>query len=129
LNKRDGNIGRPKNKVCKICGRKSIYPEKDPLFGGWRYPLKPICFDCLMMQDNLFEHIRARKLPRKMNDTAELLFPLVIFDTTSNTVVGKYNTKQEVLLAVEKYREEGKSRAKILVLYYPRYYDYTDYFT
>jgi hypothetical protein len=112
LNKSDGNIGRPQNKVCKICGRKKIHPEKDYLRGGWRYPLKPICYDCLMMQNSLFEHIRARKLPRKMNDNAKLLFPLVIFDITSNTVVGKYNTKQEVLSAIAKYQEEGKSPAK-----------------
>jgi capsule polysaccharide modification protein KpsS len=128
MNKRDGNIGRPPNRVCKVCGRKRVYPEKGSRHGGWRYPLKPICFDCLMIQNSLFEHIRTRKLPRKMDDNAKLLFPLIVFDTNSNTTVGQYKTKEEVLSAVAKYQTEGKSRSRILVIHHPTYYDYTDYF-
>lgn len=128
MNRRDGNIGRPPNKVCKVCRRKSVYPEKGSRHGGWRYPLKSVCFDCLMIENNLFEHIRARKLPRKMDDNAKILFPLIVFDTISSVIVGQYETKQEVLSAVAKYQNDGKSRSRILVINYPSYYDYTDYF-
>ncbi|HEY9385853.1 MAG TPA: hypothetical protein VIP70_02345 [Nitrososphaeraceae archaeon] len=110
MNNRDGNIGRPSNRVCRICGRKKVYTEKG--FGGWSYPIKPICFDCLMIQNNLFNHIRARKLPVKMDDNAKLLFPLLVFDTKSNIIIGQYKTKQETLSAIAKYQNERKSRAK-----------------
>ena len=92
-------IGRPPNKTCLICGRKSIYPDKD--FGDWFYPREQTCFDCLMIGCNRFDKIRARKLPGKMNDTAELLFPLTVYDTSNNTKIGEYHNKQDVLAAVK----------------------------
>jgi hypothetical protein len=64
-----------------------------------------------------------------MNDTAELLFPLTVYDTSNNTKIGEYNTKEEVLAAVDKYKQERISRAKILVIHYPTFYNFTDYFT
>ena len=64
-----------------------------------------------------------------MNDRAELLFPLTVVDTSNNTKVGEYHNKQDVLAAVEKYKQERKSRSKILVIYYPTFYNFTDYFT
>jgi hypothetical protein len=120
-------IGRPPNKTCLICGRKSIYPEK--AFGDWFYPREQICFDCLMISRSRFDMIRARKLPGKMNDRAKLLFPLTVYDTSNNTKVGEYHTKQDVLDAVDNYKQERKSRSKILVIHYPTYYNFTDYFT
>jgi hypothetical protein len=63
-----------------------------------------------------------------MNDRAELLFPLTVVDTSNNTEVGEYHTKQDVLAAVDKYKRERKSRAKILVIHYPTYYNFTEYF-
>jgi hypothetical protein len=81
-----------------------------------------------MISCNRFDKIRARKLPGKMNDKAELLFPLTVYDTSNNTKVGEYHTKQDVLAAVDKYKQERKSRAKILVIHYPTYYNFTDYF-
>jgi hypothetical protein len=64
-----------------------------------------------------------------MNDRVELLFPLTVVDTSNNTKIGEYHTKQGVLAAVEKCKQERKSRAKILVIHYPTYYNFTDYFT
>jgi len=114
------------NKVCLNCSRKSIYPEKD--FSDWFYPREETCFDCIMVRCNRCDKIRARKLPEKMKDRADLLFPLTVYDT-SNTKIGVYHTKQDVLTAVHNYKQERKSRAKILVIHYPTYYNFTDYFT
>jgi capsule polysaccharide modification protein KpsS len=122
-----GNQGRPPNMTCLSCGRKSIYPEK--VFSDWFYPREQTCFDCLMINRSRFDKIRARKLPGKMNDTAELLFPLTVYDTSNNTKVGEYHSKQDVLDAVDNYKQEKKSRAKILIIHYPTYYNFTDYFT
>ena len=63
-----------------------------------------------------------------MNDRADLLFPLTVYDTSNNTKIGEYHTKQDVLAAVEKYKQERKSRAKILVIHYPTFYNFTSYF-
>jgi capsule polysaccharide modification protein KpsS len=82
-----------------------------------------------MINRSRFDKIRARKLPGKMNDTAELLFPLTVYDTSNNTKVGEYHSKQDVLDAVDNYKQEKKSRAKILIIHYPTYYNFTDYFT
>jgi len=82
-----------------------------------------------MISRSRFDKIRARKLPGKMSNKAELLFPLTVFDTSNNTKVGEYQTKQDVLTAVDKYKQERNSRAKILVIHYPTYYNFTDYFT
>ena len=120
-------IGRPPNKTCLICSRKSIYPEKD--FSDWFYPREETCFDCIMVRCNRCDKIRARKLPEKMKDRADLLFPLTVYDTSNNTKIGEFYNKQDVLAAVEKYKQERKSRAKILVIHYPTYYNFTDYFT
>jgi hypothetical protein len=121
-------IGRPPNRTCLRCDRKSIYPEK--VFGDWFYPRQQICFDCIMMFDcNRHDKIRARKLPEKMKDRADLLFPLTVYDTSNNTKVGEYHMKEEVLAAVDKYKQERKSRARILVIHYPTFYNFTDYFT
>jgi hypothetical protein len=65
----------------------------------------------------------------KMKDRAELLFPLTVYDTSNNTKVGEYHNKQGVLAAVNKYKQERKSRANILIIHYPTFYNFTDYFT
>ena len=123
----NGTLERPPNKNCLQCNRKTVYPEN--MFGDWFYPREQTCFDCLMVRCNRFDKIRSRKLPGKMNDRAELLFPLTVYDTSNNTKVGEYHSKQDVLDAVKKYKKERKSRAKILVIHYPTYYNFTDYFT
>jgi hypothetical protein len=64
-----------------------------------------------------------------MNDKAELLFPLTVVDTSNNTKIGEYYNKEDVLAAVDKYKRERKSRAKILIIHYPTFYNFTDYFT
>jgi hypothetical protein len=64
-----------------------------------------------------------------MKDKAELLFPLTVYDTSNNTEIGEFHNKQDVLDAVDKYKQERKSRAKILVIHYPTFYNFTDYFT
>ena len=63
-----------------------------------------------------------------MNDRAELLFPLTVVDTSNNSNVGEYHNKQDVLVAVHNYKQERKSRAKILIIHYPTYYNFTGYF-
>jgi hypothetical protein len=118
---------RPPNKSCLQCNRKTVYPEK--MFGDWFYPRELTCFDCIMVRCNRYDKIRARKLPEKIKDRAELLFPLTVYDTSNNTKIGEYNTKQDVLDAVDNYKQERKSRSKILVIQYPTYYNFTDYFT
>ena len=45
------------------------------------------------------------------------LFPLTVIDTSNNTKVGELSTKQDILAAVDKYKQERKSRAKILVIH------------
>jgi hypothetical protein len=105
----------------------SIYPEK--LFGDWAYPRKQICFDCLMICCSRYDQIRPRKPPLKMSDKAELLFPLTVVDTSNNTKIGEYHNKEDVHSAVHNYKQERKSRAKILVIHYPTFYNFTDYFT
>ena len=82
-----------------------------------------------MIRSNRFDKISACKLPGKMNDRAELLFLLTVYDTSNNTKIGEYHNKQDVLGAVDKYKQERKSRAKILVIHYPTFYNFTDYFT
>jgi hypothetical protein len=94
------------------------------MFGEWFYPRKQTCFDCIIMFDcNRYDKIRARKLPEKMKDRADLLFPLSVYDTSNNAKIGEYYTKQEVLAAVDKYKQERKSRARILVIYYLSFYN------
>jgi hypothetical protein len=118
--------GRLPPKVCLRCNRKTVFPEK--VFDDWFYPRVQICFSCIMLDCGRYDKIRARKLPEKMKDRADLLFPLTICDTSNNTKIGEYHTKQEVLDAVDKYKQERKSRAKILVIHLPTYYNFTDYF-
>jgi hypothetical protein len=120
-----GIQARPPPKTCLQCGRKTVYPDK--MFGNWFYPRVQTCFDCLMIQNNRFDKIRPRKVPGKMKDRAELLFPLTVCDTSNNTKVGEFHNKQDTLDAVETYKKE--SRAKILVIHYPTYYNFTEYFT
>ena len=122
-----GLTGRPPTKNCFQCNRKTVYPEK--MFGDWFYPQVQVCFDCLMIQNNRYDKIRPRKAPGKMKDRAELLFPLTVYDTSNNTKIGEFHSKEAVLDAVNKYKQERKSRAKILVIHYPTFYNFTDYFT
>jgi hypothetical protein len=81
-----------------------------------------------MIHCGYFHCVRTRKIPQKLDDQAKILLPLMVIDTSNNTKVGEYHTKQEILAAVEKYKQQRKSRAKILVMHYPSYYNYTDYF-
>ena len=104
-----GNQGRPPNNTCIQCNRKTVYPEK--MFGDWFYPREQICFDCLMIGCSRYDQIRPRKPPSKMSDKAELLFPLTVVDTSNNTKIGEYHNKEDVLAAVDKYKQERKSRA------------------
>ena len=120
-------IERPPNKTCLQCNRKTVYPEK--MFDEWFYPREQTCFDCIMIRRSRFDKIRVRKLPEKIKDRADLLFPLTVYDTSNNTEVGEFHTKQDILDAVDKYKQERKSRAKILVIYLPTFYNFTDYFT
>jgi hypothetical protein len=98
------------------------------MFGDWFYPREQICFDCLMIDCSRFDQIRSRKPPSKMSDGAELLFPLTVVDTSNNTKVGEFHNKEDVLAAIDKYKQERKSRAKILIIHYPTFYNFTDYF-
>jgi hypothetical protein len=68
-------------------------------------------------QENLKIHIQD-KLPA-----------LTVIDTSNNTKVGEYHNKEDILAAVDKYKQERKSRAKILVIHLPTFYNFTDYFT
>jgi hypothetical protein len=122
----DAMIGlRPPAKICLDCNRKCVYPER--MFDDWFYPKEQICFDCLMINCNRYDQIRPRKPPGKMADRAELLFPLTVYDTSNNTKIGEYHNKEDVLAAVDKYKQERKSRARILVIHYPTFYNFTDY--
>jgi hypothetical protein len=123
------NLGieaRPPPKICLQCKRKTVYPDK--VFGDWFYPRVQICFSCIMISCGRYDKVRARKLPEKMKDRAICYFPLTVCDTSNNTKIGEYHTKQEVLNAVNRYKQERKSRAKILVFHYPSFYNFTDYF-
>ena len=64
-----------------------------------------------------------------MKDRAELLFPLTVCDTSNNTKIGEFHSKEDVMDAVDKYIQKRKSKAKILVLHQYTYYNFTDYFT
>jgi hypothetical protein len=90
-----GNTGRPPNKACRYCSRKKVYPEKCD--GGseskwWRYPSSQECFDCVMVHDGIFDQIRRRKKSKNKTKDQQLLFPLTIFDTAKNIMVGEYST-------------------------------------
>jgi hypothetical protein len=79
-----------------------------------------------MLDCGRYDKIRARKLPEKIKDTAHILFPLTVCDTSNNTKIGEFHNKQDVLAAIDKYKQERKSRDKILVIHYPTYYNFTD---
>lgn len=81
-----------------------------------------------MIQEKLYSDIKAKKIPRKMDESAKLLFPLIVYDTTKNVIVGQYENKEDVLSAVAKYQNQDKFQSRILVIHQPTYYDYTDYF-
>jgi hypothetical protein len=81
-----------------------------------------------MTECRRYDKIRARKVPAKMKDRADLLFPLTVYDTSNNTKIGEFHNKQDVLAAIDKYKQERKSRARILVINLPTYYNFTDYF-
>lgn len=123
----NGTLGRLPNKNCLQCNRKTVYPEK--MFDEWFYPREQTCFDCLMIGWSRYDQIRPRKPPSKMSDKAQLLFPLTVVDTSNNTKIGEYHNKEDVLAAVHKYKQERKSRAKILIIHYPTFYNFTNYFT
>jgi hypothetical protein len=99
------------------------------MFDDWFYPRELICFDCIMIGCCRYDKIRARKLPEKIRDKVGILFPLSVFDTSNNTKIGEFHNKADVLDAVNRYKRERKSRAKILVIHYLSFYNFTDYFT
>jgi hypothetical protein len=106
----NGHLTRP---VFAVVER--LFIRKKCLVTGFILESKYVLI-CIMMFDcNRYDKIRARKLPEKMKDRADLLFPITVYDTSNNTKVGEYHTKQEVLAAVNKYKQERKSRARILV--------------
>jgi hypothetical protein len=79
------------------------------MFNDWFYPRQQICFDCIMIECGRYDKIRARKLPEKMKDRADLLFPLTVYDISNNTRIGEYHNKEDLLAAVDKYKNERKS--------------------
>jgi hypothetical protein len=81
-----------------------------------------------MIECGMYNQIRTRKVPVRMDDRGEVLYPLSIYDLFDNTRIGEYHNKQDVLYAVARHKEERKSGAKILVMHYPSFYNYTDYF-
>jgi hypothetical protein len=140
IGKRNNNTGRPPNKACRYCCRKKVYPEK---FNGgsdskcWRYPSSQECFDCVMVHDGIFDQIRRRRHKSKNEKEKEqqLFFPLTIFDTTKNIMVGEYNTKEKVQNAIDRYQQssatqKNKNKASkvdmLVVIHYPDYLDFTD---
>ena len=81
-----------------------------------------------MIQERIYSEIKGKNIPRKMDESAKLLFPLIIYDTTKNVIVGKYENKEDVLAAVAKCQNQDESQSRILIIHYPTFYDYTDYF-
>src|SRR5688500_8150009 len=66
---------RPPNRVCEVCGRKAIPPEKRG--GKWVFRLVQKCDNCVMFENKLFDEIKKRKgiLPRSLKES-EAVFPL-----------------------------------------------------
>jgi hypothetical protein len=126
-------IRRPVNKTCEYCSRKNIYPEKQG--GNWVFPRILECFDCVMVHDGIFDQIRTRrrksKNEKKKNQQQQVLFPLTIFDTTKNIMVGEYSTREKVQYAIDRYQQSAQNKWKVdmLVIHYPDYLDFTDCFT
>lgn len=103
---RSNENSRPPIKSCIRCDRKNVYPET--VCGSWFYPSEQTCFDCQMIECGLYNQIRTRKIPRRMDDRAEVLYPLSVYDLFNNTKIGEYHTKQDVLYAVARHKEERK---------------------
>jgi hypothetical protein len=138
--KGNNNTGRPPNKACRYCCRKTVYPEKcnGSDSKSWRYPSSQKCFDCVMVHDGIFDQIRRRKKSKnKKEKDQQLLFPLAIFDITKNIMIGEYSTREKVQFAIDRYQqqsssssatqENGKNRKvnMLVVIHYPDYLDFT----
>ena len=139
--KGNNDTGRPPNKACRYCCRKKVYPEKCDVGKSWRYPSSQECFDCVMVHDGIFDQINRRrhKSKNKKEKDQQLFFPLTIFDITKNILVGEYSTKEKVQYAIDRYQQQSSSAMQtrnktrkvvdMLVIHYPDYHDFTDYFT
>jgi hypothetical protein len=117
------NVVRPANLICVRCRRKRIRPEKSSA-GLWRYPRALECFNCVMVHEVLFNEITRHKPNKKGRN---LLFPPNVLDITNNAAIGEFTDKEKIQQAIDRY-QEGKLRVDILVVHFPYYYDFTDYF-
>jgi hypothetical protein len=72
---------------------------------GRGYPSSQECFDCVMVHDGIFDQIRRRS--KSMKYQHPLSFPLTIFDTTKNIMVGEYSTKEKVQYAIDRYQQSS----------------------
>jgi hypothetical protein len=122
------NLVRLPKLACPRCGRKRVYPEEmdgsTSSSSYWRYRRVKQCGNCMMVARGLYNEIRKYKPKNK-----ELLFPLNVLNITNNIWIGEFYDKQKIQEVIDRYQQQGEWRIDISVIYFPKYYDFTSYFS
>jgi hypothetical protein len=122
------NLVRLPRVACPRCGRKRVYPEKmngSSSSSYSRYRSAKECGNCIMVARGLYKEIRKYK-PK---NGKELLFPLNVLNITNNIWIGEFCYKQKIQEVINKYQQQREWRVDISVIYFPKYYDFTSYFS
>lgn len=120
----DKDSKRPPNKICPVCGRRSLAPEKRD--NDWYFPPKKICYNCTSLEFGDYDEINAnRKILIKSTKEEKAVFPLKMFDINDNTHIGNYNDFKTLRNELNMYRSHNPdSKIKIIDT---KFHDFTDH--
>ena len=115
---------KPRNRICKKCGRRSVAPETTRRGGEWKEKGRQICTNCSLLDMGSISAIslRKRRLKKSVRESMEV-FPLRILDRSLEVNVGIFYTPEDLKKELNSYRaEHPKSDIRIID---KKYHDYT----
>jgi hypothetical protein len=116
---------RGPNKICPVCKRKSLAPEKSG--GRWYFPPKKICYNCVEFLNNGYDKVNAnRRILVKTVKESEAIFPLTAFDRTENTYLGKFNDFESLRKELKEYTKTYP--ASDIRVIDDKYHNFADFF-
>jgi hypothetical protein len=77
-----------------------------------------------MLQNGLLSDISKRKA----SHGKPVKYPLAIVDLHDSKLVGYYSTQLDVQAAIDRYQREKTVPAELVVISYPGYVEYTQFF-
>jgi len=115
------------SKICQICKRKVIRPEKSG--SAWYFSRRKICDNCMFYKDGKYDkiHISTKKIVIRSIKGIQKYQSLSIIDVTNNELIGEYIDSEILKKDFIAYKNRN-SENEIVIIDRMYYHNLTNHF-